>query len=180
MSKCSVIIPLDASPFSRRIVPYIRHVLDADQFACVLLHVADPVRGRSAVPPLPVAAAWPQAMYTTSTDIEYALHPIYDIQQEDSARAAAECALLDVQQQLETAGFETTLEVQFGDPANEIAAAVQRHGAALIVMATHGRTGVRHMALGSVAEDVVRHASVPVLLVGPAAGDMRKARRITY
>ena len=35
----------------------------------------------------------------------------------------------------------------------------------LVVMGTHGRTGVRHLLLGSVAEKVVRHASCPVLTV---------------
>jgi len=40
----------------------------------------------------------------------------------------------------------------------------------LIVIGTHGRTGVRHLLLGSVAEQVVRHAHCPVLTVGrPAA-----------
>ena len=45
----------------------------------------------------------------------------------------------------------------------------------MIVMATHGRGGVTRWFLGSVAEEVVRHAPVPVLLVRalpvPAAGE---------
>lgn len=178
MSKRIAVIPLDAAPFSRRIVPYVCRLLDAAQYEYVLLHVAEPVRGLTAGPPLPVAAAWPQAMYTTSADIEYALHPIYEIQQEDSARAEAERALLGAQQQLESAGFATTLEVEFGDPASEIVAAAHRRGAALIVMATHDRGGLRHMVLGSVAEDVVRRAAVPVLLVGPAVDDTKKERNL--
>ena len=39
-----------------------------------------------------------------------------------------------------------------------------------IVMATHGRTGLEHVLIGSVAEKVVRHAPVPVLTIRPAAG----------
>lgn len=35
----------------------------------------------------------------------------------------------------------------------------------LVVMGTHGRTGLRHVVLGSVAEKVVRHAACPVLVV---------------
>lgn len=166
MSKRIVMIPLDASTFSRRIVPYVCSLLDVNQYECVLLHVAEPVRGLTAKPPLPVTAAWPHAMYTTSTDIEYALHPIYEMQQEDSARVEAERTLWDAQQQLEAAGFATTLEVQFGDPAEEIVAAAQRYGAAMIMMATHDRSGLRHMVLGSVAEDVVRRAAIPVMLIG--------------
>ncbi len=41
------------------------------------------------------------------------------------------------------------------------------HGIDLVVMATHGRRGVRRLFLGSVAEEVVRHSSIPVLTVGP-------------
>ena len=43
--------------------------------------------------------------------------------------------------------------------------AAQRHAADLIVVATHGRTGVLHLLLGSVAERVVRTAACPVLTV---------------
>ena len=39
----------------------------------------------------------------------------------------------------------------------------KKHGADLIALSTHGRTGFRHLALGSVAESVVRHSEVPVL-----------------
>jgi nucleotide-binding universal stress UspA family protein len=61
-----------------------------------------------------------------------------------------------------------------GDPATEIlrAAPVQRAG--LIAMPTHGRTGLRRVLLGSVAEAVVRRSPLPVLLVRRAA---RRARR---
>jgi hypothetical protein len=39
----------------------------------------------------------------------------------------------------------------------------------LIVMATHGRSGLRHAAMGSVAQKVVRLSTVPVLMVKPRA-----------
>ena len=43
-----------------------------------------------------------------------------------------------------------------------------------IVMATHGRTGLEHILIGSVAEKVVRHAPVPVLTIRPPRGDKKK------
>lgn len=45
-----------------------------------------------------------------------------------------------------------------------------------IVMATHGRTGLDHLLIGSVAEKVVRHATVPVLTIRPQDQDAKKRR----
>lgn len=56
-----------------------------------------------------------------------------------------------------------------GEPAAAIEAAGREHGAGLVVMATHGLTGLRRAALGSVADGVVRRGSLPVLLVRPPA-----------
>ena len=56
-----------------------------------------------------------------------------------------------------------------GAPAAAIVAAAQRRRAGLLVLGTHGRTGLRRMLLGSVAERVVRTARCPVLTVGPGA-----------
>lgn len=52
-----------------------------------------------------------------------------------------------------------------GRPATEIAEAAREFEADLVVIATHGRTGLKHVLLGSVAENVVRHAPCPVLTV---------------
>jgi universal stress protein A len=58
-----------------------------------------------------------------------------------------------------------TIEVVFGPAYLAITDAAQRHGADLIVVATHGRTGLVHLLLGSVAERVARIATCPVLTV---------------
>jgi nucleotide-binding universal stress UspA family protein len=52
-----------------------------------------------------------------------------------------------------------------GDPPDEINSYARRIGADLIVVGTHGRTGIRRALLGSVAEQVVRRARCPVLVV---------------
>jgi nucleotide-binding universal stress UspA family protein len=57
--------------------------------------------------------------------------------------------------------------IRHGSSAAEILAAAKEVHADLIVMSTHGRTGIRHALLGSVAEKVVRMSSVPVLTVKP-------------
>jgi nucleotide-binding universal stress UspA family protein len=50
-----------------------------------------------------------------------------------------------------------------GDPASEILAVAAETGADLIVMGTHGQTGMRHLLMGSVADQVVRKPPCPVL-----------------
>lgn len=57
-----------------------------------------------------------------------------------------------------------------GDPAGEILDQSQAPGIDLVVMATHGRSGLSRWALGSVAERVLRHADVPLVLVRVPAG----------
>jgi nucleotide-binding universal stress UspA family protein len=56
-------------------------------------------------------------------------------------------------------------EVVFGPAYLAITDAALRHRADLIVLATHGRTGLKHLLLGSVAERVARMAECPVLTV---------------
>jgi nucleotide-binding universal stress UspA family protein len=67
------------------------------------------------------------------------------------------------------AALTRELVVEIGDPGNLIIAAQQRLGVDLVVMGTHGRRGLRHLVLGSIAERVVRESSVPVLTVRAAA-----------
>jgi universal stress protein A len=54
-----------------------------------------------------------------------------------------------------------------GDPATEIVQAVTDLAVDLVVMATHGRTGLSHLFIGSVAERVVRESPEPVLTIRP-------------
>jgi len=62
--------------------------------------------------------------------------------------------------------------VAMGNPADTIVRVAQERSADLIVMSTHGRTGLQHMLLGSVAEKVVRLAPCPVLTVKPQGAPM--------
>ena len=62
-------------------------------------------------------------------------------------------------------GARLRARVSVGRPGPTILAVADRETASLIVIATHGRTGVRRLLFGSVAEKVVRHAPCPVLTV---------------
>lgn len=67
------------------------------------------------------------------------------------------------------AGVRATPLVVEGSPAREIVAAARRHGAELVVVGTHGRTGVARFFVGSVASRVVATSPVPVVTVPPTA-----------
>lgn len=167
MKKQRVLIPLDGSDFSRRIVPYICRLLDPADHTLILLQVAESPVSITGGPPRPVAIGWTRAMYTRERDLEYATHPIYASQLEQSQRSVIERDLRGDQQRLEQAGYSVSVEVRFGEPAEEIAEAVRQEAIDLVAMATHGRTGLRQLVLGSVAEQVLGHLTVPVLLVRP-------------
>jgi universal stress protein A len=55
--------------------------------------------------------------------------------------------------------------IEVGDPRDMIVETARRLGVDLIVMGTHGRRGLSRVVMGSVAEDVIRHAPCPVLTV---------------
>ena len=66
-----------------------------------------------------------------------------------------------------TGACEALLDVRFDVPTLAIEEAVRDHRADLVVMATHGRTAVGRLVLGGVADAVLRHSRVPLLLVRP-------------
>jgi nucleotide-binding universal stress UspA family protein len=60
---------------------------------------------------------------------------------------------------------KVSVETSVGDPAGEIVRIASEAKADLVVMGTHGRTGIEHALMGSIAERVVRRAKCPVLTV---------------
>ncbi|WP_321937748.1 universal stress protein [Paraburkholderia sp. J8-2] len=82
----------------------------------------------------------------------------------EAARSEAKAAGVDCETQMQDVGSVTQ------SVADSLQACASRFGAQLVVLGTHGRRGVRRAFLGSVAEEFVRNAPCPVLLVrgGPA------------
>jgi len=74
---------------------------------------------------------------------------------------------------LNASGFSAEATVRQGKPAAEIGEVVREHGAAAVVMATHGRTGLVRVLLGSVAGAVLHLGTSPVILVRPP--ELRRA-----
>jgi len=89
---------------------------------------------------------------------------------ERAQREAADANLAQVKGQLEAQGVQdVTTHIATGPAGDAIIDAASELGCDLIVMATHGRSGIGRVLLGSVADHVVRHASQAVLLVRPDA-----------
>ena len=63
------------------------------------------------------------------------------------------------------AGLTVVTEIVEGNPHEEILDYVSEHGIDMVIMGTHGRTGLDRVVMGSVAERVVRRSPVPVLTV---------------
>jgi len=105
-------------------------------------------------------------------EVEYEEHGrviAYLDQQEESRTRGARDYLLQVATQMarQYPGVQITQHVGLGDAPSGIIAATIDKSIDLVVMSTHGRTGVSRAVLGSVAGEVVAKGATPVLLVGP-------------
>jgi nucleotide-binding universal stress UspA family protein len=72
---------------------------------------------------------------------------------------AAECRV--------TANADITVDLLAGPVADVLEDYAKRHEVDLIVISTHGRSGISRMSLGSVTDSLIRHTSIPVLVVKP-------------
>jgi len=96
------------------------------------------------------------------TNDEYTRYdlPLLTQQSEEVAREK----MRELVQKLKGEGLEVTSSIEIGHAGQQICARAEDEGVDIIVTSTHGRTGMRHILLGSTAEYVVRHAPCPVLV----------------
>jgi nucleotide-binding universal stress UspA family protein len=87
----------------------------------------------------------------------------WEVVDDDTMRGRAEKAIRERLAERKYEGFK--IAIAFGDPGSEIAAFAESIKADLIVIPSHGRTGLRHLLIGSVAERVCRLAHCPVLVL---------------
>jgi universal stress protein A len=137
----TILVPVDFSSFSSKALDYA--VAFARQFGAtiVLVHVVEPL-------------VYPEnymAVPAVSQDIN------------DSLMKAAEEKLATQREGVDS--DRVKVMTRLGRPYVEITDAARELEADLIIIATHGHTGLKHVLLGSTAERVVRHAPCPVLTV---------------
>lgn len=136
-----ILVPIDFSDCSKKALRYALPLAKQHQAALTLLHVVEPVYGVGELGVLETA------------ELEAGL------------REGAEKELAKVAAEAEAAQVSSDSVVWVGSAASAIVAAAGELSADLIVISTHGRTGLKHVLLGSVAEHVVQRAPCPVFVV---------------
>ena len=137
-----ILVPIDHSMFSLAALQYAEEVAGLFGAAITVLHVMDHAE-QSAVHAHGKEAMKEQVIRTMREQISHLL----------------------IQHNLVPQSLN--IEVRFGHAAREIIRCAEALHADLLVMSTHGRTGLRHALIGSVAEKVVRNSRCPVLTVKP-------------
>ena len=161
-----ILVTLDGSPLSEAVLPQVEP-LDGASVRVTLLTVAEPPQA-TAAPKHPLVVAGAAAPGGTAT-----LPPARTAETRDQAiqRARAELAayLEEKAGPLRSKGIQVETEVRFGEAVQEILASSRDHEVDLIVMATHGRSGLAQAVFGSVASSVLGSGVRPVLLVRPGS-----------
>jgi nucleotide-binding universal stress UspA family protein len=151
-----VLVPVDFSSGAQQALDYAADLLAKDGAQIVMLHVVEPLY-----------YATPADLYGAPANLNALL---------DEQRRAAEGQLTKLAQRLLKRRVRVKAMLQTGVAYQAILAAADELKVDLIVMATHGRTGLSHLLLGSVAEKVVRAARCPVLTVRAYDKKRRSAR----
>jgi nucleotide-binding universal stress UspA family protein len=129
-----ILVPLDGSSLAEGILPQVEYVAELTGAEVCLLRVA----------------------------YVHALPGVDPTELEVKVVEEAETYLQGIADDLEEKGLKTSVHVRYGHVAEEILEQANR--ADLVAMTTHGRTGLRRWALGSVADRVLNHCPKPVLL----------------
>ncbi|HEY9404815.1 MAG TPA: universal stress protein [Pyrinomonadaceae bacterium] len=147
----SILLPTDFSRCAESALPYATDLARQMKARLVCLHVVEtrmpPVGYAAVAEPLPAVDIGGQLEESATRELP-------------KLAARGECAGLDMEE-----------VIVHGDAAGEIVRVARERDIDLIVISSHGRTGLGRMIFGSTAESVVRHAHCPVLVVKPKESD---------
>ena len=152
-----ILVPTDFSEPSLKALDYAIDFTRAHNAELLLLHVVEPIRHTRMVP-----------------DVSAIL---------EHHRAEAAEKIAELEQRTRRRHRKCRSEVHFGVPYDVIVDVAKKWNADLIIIATHGYTGLYHVFLGSVTERVVRIAECPVMTLrvaeAPSPGRRRRAPKRT-
>ena len=141
----NILFPIDLTENSSKILPYVLSVSEKYNSMIYLIHVVQDLHrwGRVYIP-----------------------HTSMDKFQQEALENAEKALDTVCEEQLESCpNFQR--RVVSGDPAMEILKTIETEDIDLVVMGTHGRKGLEHILMGSVAGNVVKRSPVPVMTVNP-------------
>jgi nucleotide-binding universal stress UspA family protein len=136
----TLVVPLDGSALAERALPYALALAKAREGRLILMRAG--------------MAPAPRTLDGAELESDQA-----------QAMAEAETYLLTMAEKLRDQVASVDCVVQYGRPAGQILETAARHEADVIVMATHGRTGLAHLLYGSVTEAVLAETTLPVFVV---------------
>ncbi len=140
-----ILFPLDLTENSSKILPYVLSMSEKYDSMIYLFHVVQDLN------------RWGKL---------YVPHPSMDIFQKEANEAAKKAMDKICENKLQGCpNFQK--KIVSGDPATEILKIIDSEGIDMVIMGTHGRKGLEHTIFGSVAENVVRKSSAPVLIINP-------------
>jgi len=164
-----VLVPLDGSEVAEAVLPYVEAICSrCEPTQIILFQVVPPPGGKASSVFRPAGEDFPTTRVPDQADdLDAARHPVYRDQIMSVARAEVEAALARAARRLCDGGRSVSVEMAFGRPADEIVDYAEREGVDLIVMSTHGHSGLTRWILGSVADKVLHATHLPILLVRP-------------
>jgi len=149
MEMKKILFPCDVTENSSKILPYVLSVSEKYGSTIYLLHV------------VPDLQKWAKE-YISHTSPYASL----DMFKKEALEGAEKAMDRVCEEQLQSCpNFQR--RVVSGDPATEILKTIETEDMDMVIMGTHGRKGLEHIILGSVAENVVRKSPVPVMTINP-------------
>lgn len=148
-----MIVPLDGSELAESVLPHVEALARSGSASVVLVRACEP-------PAMPT--------YYSPELSEIPLHWGQYAQQETArCKQVSVDYLADVQRRLKANGIEAETDVVVGKASDEVVNYANKNPADLIVMATHGRSGLSRLVYGSVALNILVGVSNPIFLIKP-------------
>ncbi len=147
----TILVPVDFSKHSIKALQYAKSFAQQFHASIIMLHVVEPI------------------IYPADFNLGQVNFPMIEKQLQEKSKKDLENL---GKKYLGTVSYKTL--VQVGAPFLEILACAKAKKTDIIIVATHGRTGMEHVLFGSTAEKVVRKANCPVLVVRANERDFLK------
>jgi nucleotide-binding universal stress UspA family protein len=150
-----ILVPLDGSRFGEEVLGKLDDVALPMKAELVLVGAAGPLESAYSAAAPTVRAGFDTALQETQAYLESVAGPLRE------------------------RGYTVAVDAEIGRPGPIVEGVMRRRHIDLIAMATHGRTGIARLALGSVATEMLQRSTVPLLLWRPAALREMPVRTLT-